>query len=139
MQVKRGSCTINCKDGGWGGSRTLNCKEGFIHLILKEGRSSTLYYTMEGGGLSSVNLERGCIYHENRGKGLICFKGVHLLSNEGIRVIYFSITWREDWLISCKDHIKILDVFMIFNWRNILFSGIETIFMVQGSWSWHHN
>lgn len=100
MQVKRGSCTINCKDGG--GSRTLNCKEGFIHLILKEGRSSTLYYTMEGGGLSSVNLERGCIYHENRGKGLICFKGVHLLSNEGIRIIYFSITWRETGLSLVK-------------------------------------
>lgn len=72
---------------------------------------------MEGGGLSSVNLERGYIYHENRGKGLICFKGVHLLSNEGIRIIYFSITW----LISCKDLIKILDVFMFFNLKKYPF------------------
>lgn len=93
----------------------LNCKEGFIYFILKEGRLFILYYIMEGGGLFFVNLERGCIYYENRGKGFICFKGVYFLLNEGIRIIYFSIIWREDWIIFCKDYIKILDVFMIFN------------------------
>lgn len=46
---------------GGGGSRTLNCKEGFIHLILKEGRSSTLYYTMEGGAYLP-SIWRGGVY-----------------------------------------------------------------------------
>lgn len=87
---------------------------------MRKGRSSTLYYTMEEGSLSSVNLERRLIYGINKieegGSSVLKRKGFIFCQMEGLGSSTTVLNGKRTGLSTVKIILitKIIDVFIIF-------------------------